>query len=55
MIPQQNFEQQWFECSACGAAMDGDEIDSVQPADAARRQPGIASEQERGGMFPEAA
>ena len=55
MIPRENSEQQWFECSACGAAMDGDEIDSVQPATAARRQPGVACEQERGGMHPEAA
>jgi hypothetical protein len=31
MIPCENSEQQWFQCAACGAAMDGDEIDSVQP------------------------
>ena len=43
MIPRENSEQQWFECSACGAAMDGDEIDSVQPATAARRQFGHAA------------
>jgi hypothetical protein len=53
MIPCENSEQQWFECSACGAAMDGDEIDSIQPSTTARRQPGTAREPERGVMYPE--
>jgi hypothetical protein len=30
MIPCQNSQQRWFEGSACGAAMDGDEIDAAQ-------------------------
>ena len=55
MTPHQNSEQQWFECSACGAAMAEDEIDSVQTTTVPRRQPAIADEQERGGMCPEAA
>jgi hypothetical protein len=55
MIPCENSEQRWFECSACGAAIAEDEIDSVQPTTAPRRQPGIAHEQERGGMCPEVA
>jgi len=30
MMWRENSEQQWFECTACGAAMDGDEIDAAQ-------------------------
>ena len=55
MLPRQNSQQQWFECSGCGAAMEGDEIDTIQPVAPLRRQPGIAPEQGRGGTFPEVA
>ena len=35
MMWRENSEQQWFECTACGAAMDGDEIDAAQQVPAA--------------------
>jgi hypothetical protein len=54
MMSRENSEQQWFECTACGAAMDGDEIDAAQQVPA-RRQPGIAREQSQGPVFPEVA
>ena len=54
MMSRENSEQQWFECTACGAAMDGDEIDAAQQLPA-RRQPGIAREQSQGPVFPEVA
>jgi len=47
MIPQQNSDQQWFECSACGAAMDADEIDAAQAVPAPRCQPGTAQPRAR--------
>jgi hypothetical protein len=53
MLPRQNSEQQWFECTACGAAMDEDDIAAAQQVPAPRRQPGIA--QAPGGVFPEVA
>ena len=53
MVPRQNSEQQWFECTACGAAMDGDEIAAAQQLPAPRRQPGIA--QTTAEVFPEVA
>jgi uncharacterized Zn finger protein len=55
MMPRQNSEQQWFECAACGAAMDADEIDAAQQVPVRRRQPGIAQEQAPGRVFPEVA
>ena len=42
MMPRQNSEPQWFECTAYGAAMDADEIAAAQQVPAPRRQPGIA-------------
>jgi hypothetical protein len=35
MMSRENSEQQWFECTACGAAMDGDEMDAAQQVPAA--------------------
>ena len=35
MMWRENSEQQWFECTAWGAAMDGDEIDAAQQGPAA--------------------
>jgi hypothetical protein len=43
------------ECTACGAAMDEDEMDAVQPVSAPLRQPGIASEHSHTGTRPEVA
>ena len=51
--PGQNSEQEWFECTACGAAMDENEIAGAQQVPALRHQPGIAPAP--GGVFPEAA
>ena len=55
MLPRQNSEQQWFKCSACGAAMDGDEIAAAQQVPAPPRQPGIAPGQAHGGVRREVA
>ena len=53
MIPRENSEQQWFECTACGAAMDEDEIAATQQVPASRCQPGIAPASTK--VFPEVA
>lgn len=37
MMPRQNFEQQWLECAACGAAMGEDEIEAAQQVPARRK------------------
>jgi Zn ribbon nucleic-acid-binding protein len=55
MRPCQNSHQQWFECTACGAAMDEDEIDSAQRTRVARPQPGIATAHVHDGIRPEVA
>jgi hypothetical protein len=55
MIPRQDPVQQWFECTACGAAMDGDEIDAAQQVPAPRQQPGIERTHSHSGTFPEVA
>jgi hypothetical protein len=55
MIPRQDSDQQWFECSECEAAMDGDEIDAAQQVPVPRRQPGLARELSPNGTFPEVA
>jgi hypothetical protein len=55
MMPRENSEQRWYECSACGAAMDEDEIDAAQKVPPLRQQPGIAHEQAPGGVLPEVA
>ena len=50
MIPRQNMQQRWFECSACGAAMEEDETAAAQQTPAPRQQPDIAREQSCGLM-----
>ena len=55
MMQRHDSQQQWFECSACGAAMEADEIEAVQPFPARRREMAIAREQQRGRTFPEVA
>ena len=53
MMPRENSEHEWFECTSCGAAMDEDEIAAAQQVPAPRRQPGIAPTSEE--VFPEVA
>jgi hypothetical protein len=55
MMPRQDYEQQWFECTACGAAMDEDEIAAAQQVPTPRQQPGIERKHSTGGTFPEVA
>ena len=55
MIPRENLEQRWFECSPCGSAMDEDEIAAAQQMPVPRRQPETAQESTQGGTFPEVA
>jgi hypothetical protein len=43
MLPRQNMDQQWFECSDCGAAVDEDEITAAQMLPRACRQTGTAA------------
>jgi hypothetical protein len=52
---RQDSEQQRFECTACGAAMDEDEIDAAQQVPAPRQQPGIERKHSRGETFTEVA
>jgi hypothetical protein len=44
MRPCENSQQQWFECTACGAAMDEDEVAAAQHVPAPRQQPEIERE-----------
>jgi hypothetical protein len=55
MMPRQDYEQQWFECTACGGAMDEDEIAAAQQVPAPRQQPGIERKHSTGGTFSEVA
>ena len=55
MMPRQDYEQQWFECTACCAAMDEDEIAAAQQVPTPRQQPGIERKHSTGGTFPEVA
>jgi hypothetical protein len=55
MITCEDAAQQWFECNACGAAMDENAIAAAQQLAIPRQQPGIERQHSCCGTVPEVA